>query len=90
MNNSSPIWYNSAHVNTVDVQLNSALKIISGTLKTTPLNWLYVLSNMPPPELTRKKSLKNIIENYIIHGNIIIQNIRRTCQTKIEIEKNMG
>ena len=75
MNYSSPIWHNSAHVKKVDVQLNSALRIISGTLKGTLLNWLYVLSNIPPPELTRKKAFKNIIEKCIIHGNSLLYKI---------------
>lgn len=75
MNYSSPIWFNSAHTNKIDVQLNSALRIVSGTLKATPLSWLYVLCNIPPPELTRKKVYKNIIESSIINGNSLLYKI---------------
>jgi hypothetical protein len=32
----APIWINSAHTNILDTQLNSAMRIIGRTLKTTP------------------------------------------------------
>jgi hypothetical protein len=31
-----PVWKDSAHVNTIDAQLNTTLRIIPGTLKSTP------------------------------------------------------
>lgn len=33
----SPVWLNSCHVTKIDVQLNRPMRIISGTLKSTPL-----------------------------------------------------
>ena len=39
-NYSSPIWINSGHTNKIDTQINSVLRIISGSLKGTPLEWL--------------------------------------------------
>ena len=35
----------------VDVQLNSTMRLISGTLRSTPLPWLPVFSNIEPPDL---------------------------------------
>ena len=35
----------------VDVQLNSTMRLISGTLRSTPLPWLPMLSNIEPPAL---------------------------------------
>ena len=49
----SPIWFNSKHTNLVYVQLNEALRIVSGIVRATPLVWL--------PELRRKKALCNLI-----------------------------
>ena len=71
INYSSPIWINSAHSNKIDVQFNTALRIIKGTLKSTPLGWLYVLSNIPQPDLIRK-SYNNIVTNPIMIGNSLL------------------
>ena len=38
-----------AHTGQVDVQLNSTMRLISGTLRSTPLPGLPVLSNIEPP-----------------------------------------
>ena len=40
------VWSRSAHTSRVDVQLNSSMRLISGTLRSTPLPWLPVLSNI--------------------------------------------
>jgi len=45
------VWSGSAHTSQVDVQLNSTMHLISGTLRSTPLLWLPVLSNIEPPAL---------------------------------------
>ena len=71
----SPVWLNSAHASKIDVQFNAALRIISGTLRSTPLEWLYVLSNIPPPHLSRKISYKNIITKSIIYENSLLYKI---------------
>jgi len=42
----APVWSRSAHTSQVDVQLNSNMRLISGTLRSTPLPWLPVLSNI--------------------------------------------
>ena len=75
MNYSSPIWINSAHTNKNDTQINSALRIITGTLKGTPLEWLCVLCNIAPPELLRKKCYKKSIERSIINKRSLLYNV---------------
>ena len=45
----APVWSRSAHTSQVYVQLNSTMHLISGTLSSTPLPWLPVLSNIEPP-----------------------------------------
>ena len=49
-----PVWLLSSHCYKINVQLNRALRIVSGTIKPTPLLWLPVLSNTTPPDLRRK------------------------------------
>ena len=50
----APVWSRSAHTSKVDVQLNSTMRLISGTLRSTPLPWLPVLSNIEPPPYERR------------------------------------
>ena len=35
-----PVWFRSAHTDLVDAQLNSSMRLISGTLRPTQLPWL--------------------------------------------------
>jgi len=39
----APVWLNSAHTNKVDVQLNQTMRIITGSIKSTPVKWLPTL-----------------------------------------------
>ena len=51
----------------VDKQLNSSLRLISGTLYALQLQWLPVLTNIPPPNIQRKAvcdKLLQIVENH--------------------------
>jgi len=51
----------TAHTSQVYVQLNSTMRLISGTLRSTPLPWLPVLSNieLPPYDKLMKKIVKH-------------------------------
>jgi len=60
----SAVWKNSAHVGKVDTQLNSTLRIITGTIKSTPIPWLHVLANIYAHELRRKLALKRSWDKY--------------------------
>jgi len=44
----APVWSRSPHTGLVDVPLNSTMRLISGTLRSTPLPWLPVLNNTEP------------------------------------------
>ena len=50
----SSVWAASANTDLVDTQLNSAMRVVSGTLKSTPTNLLPVLSGIAPPDLRRQ------------------------------------
>jgi hypothetical protein len=49
-----PVWLNSVHTNKIDIQLKSTMRLISGTVKSTQLEWLPVLANIAPSKLRRK------------------------------------
>ena len=73
----APVWARSAHTNLVDVQLNSTMRLISGTLKPTPLPWLPVLANIEPPALRRKAAVDKLLtkaathEEWGLHGDVL-------------------
>lgn len=43
----------SAHTKNVDTQLYQTIRIISGCVQSTKLQWLHVLSNIASPEVCR-------------------------------------
>jgi len=61
------IWSRSAHTSQVDEQLNSTMRLISGTIRSTPLPWLSVLSNIEPPALRRKAATDKLEEKIVKH-----------------------
>ena len=69
----SPVWSRSAHTSQVDVQLNSTMRLISGTLRSTPLPWLSVLSNIEPPALQRNAATDKLMEKIVKHDSWPIQ-----------------
>jgi len=66
-------WSCSAHTSLVDVQLNSTMHLISGTLRSTPLPWLPVLSNIEPSALRRKATTDKLVEKIVKHDSWPIQ-----------------
>jgi len=65
----APVWSLSAHTSQVDVQLNSTLCLISGTLRSAPLPWLPVFSNIKPPALRRKAATDKLVEKIVKHDS---------------------
>ena len=63
----APVWARSAHTNLVDVQLNSTMRLITGTVKPTPLPWLPVLANIEPPALRRKAATDKLLTKATTH-----------------------
>ena len=53
----APVWLNSCHTGKLDSQLNTTMRIVSGTIKSTPTEWLPKLTNIAPPPLRRQHSL---------------------------------
>lgn len=57
----APVWARSAHCKKVDVQLNNTMRIITGPVRSTQLDWLPVLSNIAPPDLRRQVQTESMI-----------------------------
>lgn len=58
----SPVWSHSAHTDRVDNVLNECQRIITGTIQSTPLPWLPVLSNIMPSNIRRNVALVREVE----------------------------
>jgi len=63
----APVWCRSAHTGLVNVQLNSTMRLIFGTLRPTPLPWLPVLANIEPPALQRKAATDRLVAKASAH-----------------------
>ena len=50
----APVWCRSSHMKGLDTALNSAMRIVSGCLRPTPVNQLPILSGIAPPALRRE------------------------------------
>jgi hypothetical protein len=63
----SPVWRRSTHTSFLDTQLNATMRLVTGTLRPTPLPWLPVLSNLAPPALQRKVAADRLREKTYSH-----------------------
>ena len=52
----APIWLESTHADRIDIALNEALRTVTGTVSSTPVEWLSVLANIEPPTIRRTKA----------------------------------
>jgi len=50
------------------LHLNSTMRIITGTMRSTSLPWLPDLSNIEPPPLRRKAAVDKLIEKTDLHA----------------------
>ncbi|GJQ67900.1 hypothetical protein Trydic_g16660 [Trypoxylus dichotomus] len=53
----APIWLGSRHISKIDVHLNVSMRIIADILKSTPVRWLHVTSNIASRELRRQEAI---------------------------------
>ena len=74
----APVWCRSNHTHLVDVQLNNTMRTVSGTIRSTPIEWLPVLSNIAPSHLRRESITKNLLHHVIENPSLplcdILQN----------------
>jgi len=62
-----PVWQRSTHVSLVDAQLHSSMCLSSGTIRSTPLLWLPVLTNIEPPTLRCRAATDKLITQAECH-----------------------
>lgn len=86
----NPVLLNSVHTKAVDTQLHHTMRLISGTIKSTPSKWLPVLSNIPSPHL--KEGVAEMCGKPIIiyteeRSNTQTQILEHTMETWIAISQ---
>ena len=54
----SAVWSKSCHAKNIDPELNNACRIVTGTLRPTPLPALYRLAGIAPPHIRRETQLR--------------------------------
>lgn len=68
----APAWLNSPHAHKIDTQLNNAMRLIAGVIKSTPTEWLPVLSHIHPPNLRRVTALTREYKKILANPNLPI------------------
>lgn len=56
----APIWYRSIHTKKIDIELNKCMRKITGVVKSTPTEWLPVLSHIETLDLRRQKRTQSL------------------------------
>jgi len=67
-----PVWQRSTHVGLVDAQLHSSMYLISGTVRSTPLPWLPILTNIEPPALRCRAATDKCRLNVTVIGHYMM------------------
>ena len=50
----TPVWSASSHTPKLDTELNASMRLVSGTVKSTPISSLPVLAHVPPDHFRRE------------------------------------
>ena len=83
----APAWHHSAHTKKLDTALNATMRIVSGCVRSTPVESLPILSGIPPPDLRRLGNIRSLASridtNHLLYHvmqrpNTIPRTIQRT------------
>ena len=51
----APVWCRSSHTSLIDTAINEALRIVTRCLRTTPVDYLPILTGIQPTDLHRER-----------------------------------
>ena len=95
----APVWARSCHAHKVDPELNRSCRIITGTLKPTPLPSLYRVAGIAPPNIRRETLSRTEKHNQIndprhpLHSHQVVRQrlkSRKSFATVAELEKKQA
>ena len=58
----APVWTRSTHTHLIDTKLREAMRTIGGCLKSTPIQWLPVVSSIAPPHIRREEANQRMLQ----------------------------
>ncbi len=67
----APVWSQSVHSPKIDVVLNDAMSLISGCLRSTPVEYLPILSGTAPAHLRRDLLTIKVAKKCDVPGNLV-------------------
>jgi len=76
------VWERSVHAKKVDTQLNNTMRIITGCVRATNLQWLPVLSNVAPPVIRRHLSTVKLFQKINKLVNLPVYNDINSAPSK--------
>lgn len=65
----APVWLNSARTDKIYVYLRAAMRKISGTLKSTNKDWLFVLEHIASPRIRWEYAFRKFWDNFSVSHN---------------------
>lgn len=81
-------WLNSTHTPKVDTELNKAMRTITGTVKSTPIEWLASLSHIEPTDIRRRNALLKLYKKVTKQStNTTVQRLAGRKRFKIAIKE---
>ena len=77
----APTWSHSTHTKNIDIAPNSTMRIVSGYLRSTPVDYLPFVSGIVPPDIRRSSHTLNICAKAKANHNHLLHEI--TCNSDI-------
>ena len=76
-----PVWADSRHTRKLDSALNEGMRLISGAIRSTPVEQLPVLSGIIPPDIRRQTQKYKLFatarnsETHMLHRKVIAESL---------------
>ena len=77
----APTWSHSTHTKKIDIALDSTMRIVSGCLRSTPVDYLSVVSGNVPPDIRRSNHTLKICAKANANHHHLLHEI--TCNSDI-------
>ena len=77
----APTWSHSTHTKKIDIALNATMRIVPGCLRSTPVDYLPVVSGIVPPDIRRSSHTLKICAKAKANHSHLLHEI--TCNSDI-------
>ena len=85
----SPVWRQSTHCKKLDVCLNECMRLISGSIKSTPTALLPILSGIEPPDIPQDRHILNMRKRAIEEDSHLFHHPATTPLINIRLKSRM-